>query len=306
MKIVMKKSELANAMTVLGRIVNEKANLAAWKSVRFSAKDGILRISALDPEQCMTLKLVSAKTEGDFEAVISYSELKEFIKTGKNGEIGFDFVKDFVTVSEEINGQVISRQIKLVDLKDYLEFVSIGRNAKSMTLPAGFTSLFGNAAQIVNKHEVRRTLQGINLNKDGIAATNGKELIHIELPLERNEDITIPVVHPSLFMPDQRKHTLKIWTDDELKQKFFALETEAGVYIGKAIPGNFPNWHQVIPESKNLDVSMKLASKEIVSLIEFLKRVPKHEPHNEIKLSVESNQLTVSVEHVPDMKLNLP
>ncbi|MDD3020582.1 MAG: hypothetical protein PHX61_06320 [Alphaproteobacteria bacterium] len=306
MKIVMKKSELANAMTVLGRIVNEKANLAAWKSVRFSVKDGVMRISALDPEQCMTLKLASAKTEGDFESVIPYSELKEFVKSGKNGEIGFDFTKDFVTVSEEINGQSISRQTKLVDMKDYPEFVSIGRNAKSLTLPAGFTSLLGNAAQIVNKHEVRRALQGINLNKDGIAATNGKELIHIELPLELNEDITIPVIHSSLFMPDQRKHTLKIWTDNDVKQKFFAVETEAGTYIGKAIPGNFPNWNQVIPKSKNLDVSMKLASKEIVSLIEFMKRVPKHEPHNEIKLSLESNQLTASVEHAQDMKLSLP
>jgi hypothetical protein len=254
----------------------------------------------------MTLKLASAKTEGDFEAVIPYSELKEFIKSGKSGEIGFDFAKDFVTVSEEINGQSISRQIKLVDLKDYPEFVSVGRNAKSLTLPAGFTSLLGNAAQVVNKHEVRRALQGINLNKDGIAATNGKELIHIELPLELDEDITIPVVHPNLFMPDQRKHTLKIWTDNELKQKFFAVETEAGVYIGKAIPGNFPNWRQVIPESKNLDVSMKLDSKDIVSLFEFLKRVPKHEPHNEINLNVEGNQLTVSVQYASDMKLTLP
>lgn len=303
--LYVKKSGLANAVSVLGRIVNEKARVEAWKGIRFSVKGGNLSLSASDGECWMTTRVKDAKTEGDFEAIVPYSELKDLVKGGKSGEIGFDFGKESVKVSEEINGQVISREIKLLKAENYPEFPVVDEHAKEITLPVGFVNQMNTAAQILNKHEVRRILQGINLNKDGIIATNGRELIHIELPLDLDEDVTFLMPHLSLLIPDDSKHTLKVWTDNTLKKKYVAFESEKGIYICQALQGIYPNWKQVIPSSSALDVSMRLDQKSMTSLLEFLKRVPKHEPHNEIKLSAEGNQLAVSVQYASDMKLSL-
>ncbi|MBR1966870.1 MAG: hypothetical protein IKA22_09710 [Lentisphaeria bacterium] len=61
---------------------------------------------------------------------------------------------------------------------DYPQIKQPTAEAVSAILPINFGDLLALAAQIIDRNNYRRILQGINLSSSGIAVTDGKQLLH--------------------------------------------------------------------------------------------------------------------------------
>ncbi|MGE4564697.1 MAG: hypothetical protein AB7F32_07495, partial [Victivallaceae bacterium] len=152
------------------------------------------------------------------------------------------------------------------------------------------------AAPVVDRFEVRRTLQGINLSADGIAVTDGRQLLHLPVDWSLKANLTLPFPHALLAAAPQGLGKLWCWGD------CFKLEIGSFSWIGRSL-GNYPNWKQVIPEDKALDYRITL--REIEPLTAFLKTVPDHPPYHGIEFNVTPQGVVVIPMDFPEMALKV-
>jgi len=174
-------------------------------------------------------------------------------------------------------------------------------DAVAVELPKDFGRLLALAAPVVDRREVRQALQGINLSRDGVTATNGKELLNLPCPLKIPEDVTLPFPLALLTAGPDEPGMLNIWRRQN--ERLFRIEIGRFLWQGKALPGNFPDWKQVIPADESLDYQIELRDPE--QIITFLKTVPDHEPFHGIELNVTPEGVTVIPVDTPTMRLEV-
>ena len=97
-------------------------------------------------------------------------------------------------------------------------------------------------------------LRGVNLSKDGITVTDGKQLLNLPCSLALKESITIPFPLALLAARLHDAGTLAAWTSGN--SRLFQITIGDFTWSGKAPSGNYPNWKQVIPADNALDYSI--------------------------------------------------
>ena len=162
-----------------------------------------------------------------------------------------------------------------------------------------FAELLASAAPIINRNEPRAVLRGVNLSKDGITVTDGKQLLNLPCSLALKESITIPFPSTLLAARLHDAGTLAAWTSGN--SRLFQITIGDFIWCGKAPSGNYPNWKQVIPADNALDYSITFH--EPKQVIDFLKTVPDHEPYHGIELNVTPEGVSVIPLDYPDMHL---
>ncbi len=265
------KKVLTEALRVLGKVASQTSPEASLRQVRFLGGSDTVTAMATDGSEVIALRL-TAETEGDVDFAIEYKALREMVRTAK-GAVEFEGVK--VTWPE----------------------VPVGpADAESMDLPENFASLLALAAPVVDRFEVRRTLQGINLSGDGIAVTDGRHLLHLPVDWSLKTSLTLPFPHALLAAAPQGPGKLWCWGD------CFKLEIGNFSWVGRSL-GNYPNWKQVIPENKALDYRITL--RETEGLATFLKTVPDHPPYHGIEFNVTPQGVVVIPMDFPGMELKV-
>ena len=177
---------------------------------------------------------------------------------------------------------------------DWPEMEAVPDDAVTVELPSDFGKLLALAAPVVDLREARLALRGINLSRDGVTVTNGKELLNLPCPLKIPEDMTLPFPLALLTAKPEGAGTLHIWRSRN--ERLFRIVIGGFQWQGKALPGNFPDWKQVIPADKTLDYQIEIHEPE--RIITFLKTVPDCPPFHAVELNVVPN-------NVPDMELRL-
>ncbi len=160
--------------------------------------------------------------------------------------------------------------------------------------------LLAPAAPVVDPREALLALRGINLLRDGVTVTNGKELFNLPRPLKIPEDVTLPFPLPLLTAEPEGAGTLHVWRCRN--ERLFRIEIGSFQWQGKALPGNFAN-QQVIPADKTFDYQIEFHDPGRV--IEFPKTGPDCPPFHAIELNVVPGGVTVIPNNFPDMELRL-
>ena len=182
----------------------------------------------------------------------------------------------------------------------YIEFPALEEpelDAITAELPDNFTELLALAAPIVNQNEYRRVLHGINLAPDGITATDGKQLLHLDCQLDLEKNLTIPFPSVLLAMRSKEAGLLKVW------KNLFQIEIGKVKWTGKLIEGQYPDWHTVIPAEQNLDYCITLHEPEKV--IEWVKMIPSQKTTNGVELDINPDQSVTLISCIqPEFNLN--
>ena len=272
-----RKSVLQDALKVLGKVVSQTSPVEVQRSVRFLGVGEQVWLTATDGVESVTVE-VTGEAEDVEDFAVEYKALRELIRSTRGGEV-------------EVTGKRL----------DWPETEAVPDDAVTVELPPDFGRLLALAAPVVNLREARLALRGINLSRDGITTTNGKELLNLPCPLKIPEDMTLPFPLALLTARPEGAGTLHLWRCRN--ERLFRIVIGGFQWLGKALPGNFPDWKQVIPADKTLDYQIEIHEPERV--ITFLKAVPDYPPFHAIELNVVPNGVTVIPNNFPDMELRL-
>ena len=272
-----KKSVLLDALKVLGKVVSQTSPVEVQRSVRFLGVGEQVWLTATDGVESVTVEV--SGDAGDMEDfAVEYKALRELIRSTRGGEV-------------EVTGKRL----------DWPEMEVVPDDAVTVELPPDFGKLLALAAPVVDLREAQFALRGINLSRDGVTATNGKELLNLPCPLKIPEDMTLPFPLALLTARPEGAGALHIWRCRN--ERLFRIVIGGFQWQGKALPGNFPDWKQVIPADKTLDYRIEIHEPERV--ITFLKTVPDSPPFHAIELNVVPGGVTVIPNNFPNMELRL-
>ena len=272
-----RKSVLQKALKALGKVVSQTSPVEVQRSVRFFGVGAQVWLMATDGVESVTVEV--AGDAGDMEDfAVESKALRELIRSTRGGEV-------------EVTGKRL----------DWPEMEAVPDDAVTVELPPDFGKLLALAAPVVDLREARLALRGINLSRDGVTVTNGKELLNLPCPLKIPEDMTLPFPLALLTARPEGAGTLHIWRCRN--ERLFRIVIGGFQWQGKVLPGNFPDWKQVIPADKTLDYRIEIHEPERV--ITFLKTVPDSPPFHAIELNVVPGGVTVIPNNFPNMELRL-
>ena len=276
-KMKIKKSVLQDALKVLGKAVCQTSPVEVLRSVRFLGVGEQLWLTATDGVEAVTIEVTGEA--GDMEEfAVEYKTLRELIRSTRGGEI-------------EVTGKRL----------DWPEMEAVPNDAVTVELPPDFGKLLALAAPVVDLREARLALRGINLSRDGVTATNGKELLNLPCPLKIPEDMTLPFPLALLTARPEGAGALHIWRGRD--ERLFRIVIGGFQWQGKVLPGNFPDWKQVIPADKTLDYQIEIHEPE--RIITFLKTIPDCPPFHAVELNVVPGGVAVIPNNFPNMELRL-
>ena len=269
------KNLLNGALRLLGKVICQTSPVEAYRSIRFCGVGDVVKISAINNCDRVALDL-SCEAAGEFDFGIEIKTLREMIR-GERGKV------------VELTGKQL----------DWPKVEVVPDDAVTVELPPDFGKLVALAAPVVDRHEARPALQGINLSRDGITATNGKELLNLPCPLKIPEDVTLPFPLALLTAKPEGAGTLHLWRCRN--ERLFRIVIGSFLWQGIALSGNFPDWKLVISAAKTLDYQIELNAPE--RIIEFLKTVPDCPPFHAVELNVVPGGIAVIPNNFPDMEL---
>ena len=271
MKLEVNRNELAGALIALGKLVCRTAAEAKFKALRIEAGENQVRFSTCSQSEQITFK-TECRSEGAFHCIVGFDEFRDAVRSGRN------------KVLEIENGDSVLR------IGDRTLFPMSGvewrvprenEHSTVSELPEGFVSLLAEAAQLVDRNEPRRIMRGINLSREGITSTNGRELLNICVPLNV-DDFTLPL--PLALMQTKTAESGRLYTWSDNLNKVYRIDTEHWTWYAKGLPGNYPNWRQIIPSQKALIRSVSFLPEHGQQLGTFLKNIPDQPPHNAVEL----------------------
>ena len=271
MKIEVNKNELERALIALGKLISRMSPIPEHKSLLIERRDGKVCFSTRSPSEQMTFRTACAG-EVEFRCIVGFDEFRDAVRGYRNKALEIEDNEGTLRVGERTlvpNSDVEWR------VPDEGEHCSVSE------LPKDFVALFTAASPLVDRNNPRKVLQGINLCREGITATNGKELLNIYVPLNV-DDFTIPLPLALMQTKTAESGTLCTWTDRT--GKMCRIETEHWVWYAEGLEGSYPNWKQVIPSQKALIRSVSFLPERGQQLEIFLKNVPDQLPHNPVEL----------------------
>ena len=271
MKIEVNKNELERALIALGKLISRMSPIPEHKSLLIECKDGKVCFSTRSPSEQMTFRTACAG-EVEFRCIVRFDEFRDAVRGYRNKALEIEDNEGTLRVGERTLFPKSGVEWRVPDE---------GEHCSVSELPKDFVALFAAASPLVDRNNPRKVLQGINLCREGITTTNGKELLNIYVPLNV-DDFTIPLPLALMQTKTAEVGTLCTWTDRT--GKMCRIETEHWVWYAEGLEGNYPNWKQVIPSQKALIRSVSFLPERGQQLEIFLKNVPDQPPHNPVEL----------------------
>ena len=271
MKIEMNKNELERALIALGKLISRMSPVPEHKSLLIECRDGKVCFSTRSPSEQMTFRTACAG-EVEFRCIVGFDEFRDAVRGYRNKVLEIEDNEGILRVGERTLFPVSGVEWRVPCESEHCSVSE---------LPKDFVALFATAAPLVDRNNPRKVLQGINLCREGITTTNGRELLNIYVPLNV-DDFTIPLPLALMQTRTTESGTLCTWTDRT--GKMCRIETEHWVWYAEGLEGNYPNWKQVIPSQKALVRSVSFLPERGQQLEIFLKNVPDQPPHNPVEL----------------------
>ena len=271
MKIEVNKNELERALIALGKLISRMSPVPKHKSLLIECKDSKVCFSTRSPSEQMTFRTAYAG-EVEFRCIVGFDEFRDAVRGYRNKVLEIEDNEGTLRVGERTLFPMSGVEWQVPDESEHCSISE---------LPKDFVALFAAASPLVDRNNPRKVLQGINLCREGITTTNGKELLNIYVPLNV-DDFTIPLPLALMQTKTTESGTLCTWTDRT--GKMCRIETEHWVWYAEGLEGNYPNWKQVIPSQKALIRSVSFLPERGQQLEIFLKNVPDLPPHNPVEL----------------------
>ena len=272
MKITLNKTELAGALIALGKLVCRTSPIPVYRAVQIEATNNALFFRTHNADEEIEFR-VDAEGMDAFKVAMDFDLFRSLVRNSRNKNIKFEFTDGALRIDDVL--------VVPIEGEWPVTEVPQGDSVTASPLPENFVEILSAAAPLVDLNEPRKVLRGMNLGKDGITATNGKELFNSPFPF-RLDDLTIPFPLALMATKANGAGEIRTWSND--LYTFFSAKIGNWTWTAKAILGPYPNWKRVVPDSKAMKHFVSFTVERADRLKFFLKSVGDKKPSNEIKL----------------------
>ena len=153
------------------RFIESAASLPQFRSLKIEATEKEIRFSTCTPLEQITFRMESPP-EGSFHCIIPFEEFRMALRSCRNKTLELEYREGILRVGETtlLHEQSVEWPI-----------ICKGEQEAYSELPNEFLFSLAKAAPLVDREEARAIMRGINLSREGITATNGRELLHAEI-----------------------------------------------------------------------------------------------------------------------------
>lgn len=290
MQITIPKNAFLEAVASLAKVATGKSPITSFNFIKLQANASkqTMSMTAADFDQIMCFDLPT-HVEGNLDVAVSGQQLKTLVKSPKkDGEMTLAVTDGFLEIIDD--GRSLG-QLPLTDEEVSFSSPEAPKDAETIILPANFSAFVNDASMCVSKDPTRVQVHGVCFSKDGITATDGRELYHVPLPLAGlNSEISV-VITPALASIKRPWCSISTWVKED--RRFVIIRGDGFAYFAKISNGKYPNWRNVIPDEKDLDISIQFADPQCLQLKEFLQSVDKRIGEY-VELEFEQNQITLT------------
>ena len=255
------KNEIASALVALGKLVCRTSPVEVYRSLQIESKENQIKFQTVAVGESLTYTIPVEETV-EFSVIVNFDEFRTIVRACRNKALTLEYIDGKFSVENCLIHTITA---------DWPEEAQVD-NGTASALPKGFVGQLATLAQIIDRKDYRPILQGIHFCKDGMVTTNGKELLHIEMPLAI-DDLTIPFPHALIATKSEDCGKVTTWGDRE-----FRFEFGNWCWTGKGLCGSYPNWHRVIPNTIELNHVVNLDADRAAQLAIFLRNVPDDMP----------------------------
>lgn len=290
MQITIPKNAFLEAVASLAKVATGKSPITSFNFIKLQANASkqTMSMTAADFDQIMCFDLPT-HVEGNLDVAVSGQQLKTLVKSPKkDGEMTLAVTDGFLEIIDD--GRSLG-QLPLTDEEVSFSSPEAPKDAETIILPANFSAFVNDASMCVSKDPTRVQVHGVCFSKDGITATDGRELYHVPLPLAGlNSEISV-VITPALASIKRPWCSISTWVKED--RRFVIIRGDGFSYFAKISNGKYPNWRNVIPDEHDLDVSIQFADQQCVQMQAFLQNVDTRIGEY-VELAFEQNQITAT------------
>ena len=238
MQLKLNKTELAGALAALGKLVCRSSPIPVYRTVQIEAINNAFLFRTHNTNEEIEFRM-DAETEDAFKVAIDFDIFRSLVRSSRNRNIKFEFA----------DGALRIEDVLVVPIEGEWPVTKVpqGDSVATTSLPENFGEILSAAAPLVELNEPRKILRGMNFSKDGITATNGKELFNFPYKFNLDE-LTIPFPLALMATKATGPGEIKTWSNDFFT--FFSVKIGKWIWSGKAILGAYPNWKRVMPDGK--------------------------------------------------------
>lgn len=241
------KSELTGALSALGKLICRTSPLAEYKSLQLEAvMPHSLFLRSANLNETLEYR-IALEVDQEFDLCVNFDEFRDAVRNCRSKSMQLEFQQENNTL---LAGE---RQLQITTVR--IPVIERAEACDSVILKEGFLEQFKMMAPVVDRHDARQILHGINISRDGLTVTNGRELLHIPVEFELNVQLTIPLPLGLFMTKETSAGVLEWWQNTGVT--YIRISVGSWTWITKALQGDYPDWRKVIPRDDALRNSVQ-------------------------------------------------
>jgi DNA polymerase III subunit beta len=292
MKLSVARSELLDALSVVGKGMSARSTLPILSGILISASAAEAQFQATDLEVSVR-RSCPALVEREGSVVVPGRLLTDIVRNLPEAAVTLETDGD----TAHVQCQHSSFTVKTLNAKDFPKFPEVVAD-KTISLPANVMSTaVRRVSRAVSRDETRATLTGILVVVDGVSlrmvSTDSYRLAMSEVLLEESVTEGIEVVVPGKALDEVTR--LAAGSDPitvGLSENQILFEFGQTVFVTRRIEGNFPNYKQIIP--KGSATYVEVLGSELVAAVKRVSLMALHNSPIKIAVNVADQTLSLS------------
>ncbi len=264
MKLSCLQENLNKGLNIVSRAVATRTTLPITSNILLATDQSRLRLTATNLEMAITC-WIGAKIEEEGEITIPARLLSEFVGSLPNDKIDVSLSPRTKTL--ELKCARFEARISGIDAKDFPPIPKIEEGVTTTVEAEAFRQGTSRVVFAAATEESRPVLTGIDALFDGdsltLAAADGFRLavykLSLATPVSPQTEVIIPgrtLSELGRLMADQEE-AIEITVNPGKSQALFRLNNVE--VVSQLIQGTFPNYSQLIPQSKNTRMVVNVA-----------------------------------------------
>lgn len=292
MKLSVARSELLDALSVVGKGMSARSTLPILSGILISAENGEIRLQATDLEISVR-RTCPALVEQDGQTVIPGKLLTEIVRSLPEAAVTIETENEIA----HVRCQQAAFTVRTLQAGDFPKFPEVSVE-KKISLPASvLTTAVKRVARSVSRDETRATLTGVLVVVDGpslkMVATDSYRLALSEVVLEQAPAENLEAVVPGKAL-EEVSRLVGEGQDVEvgLSENQIVFSFGDTTFVTRRIEGNFPNYKQIIP--KDSATGIEVSGEELMASVKRISLMALHNSPVKISVNVADQTLSLS------------